>query len=347
MTLALLTLTLTLALAAPTLATKTAARVLLKSKSPIVALAYAPDGKTLASANEAHRVTLTDVSSGQTRQSFAYKEAVAALAFSPGGKLLAIGVGKQIRLLDPKGDMKSAAPVRVLKAEKLVGETINFSADGRVLLATEGKFADYFYAVNIWEVGSGKRLRRYQNDKTENHIAALAPDGKSFVAPGTQNERSLFSVTTGAKIRDFSDAFDHDTPPFQVPFIYGLVFSPDGKWLAGTGCYFESNGHLTLWETASGQIKWSRNFYDCGAAITWAPDGSRVVAGTSYDTTYDEPNDLHRPTGAPIFSSGGKWQRSLQRVPGKINALVWAPDGQTLAMGSEDGAVRLWKVAQS
>jgi WD40 repeat protein len=257
---------------------------------------------------------------------------------------LAIGVGKQVRLLDPKSDMKTAAPVRVLEAERGVGETINFSADGRVLLTTEGKFADDFYAVNVWETASGKRLRHYQNDKTEMHVAAMAPDGKSFVAPGMQNNLRLFSVATGAKIRDLSGAFNHDTPPFEIPFIYGLTFSPDGKWLAGTGCYFEGNGHLTLWEVASGKLKWSRNFYDCGVAIAWAPDSSRVAAGTSYNTDYDEPNDLHRPTGASIWSANGKWQRSLQRVPGKIKALAWAPDCKTLATGAKDGAVRLWKV---
>ena len=320
------------------------ARVLFKSKAPISALAYAPDGVTLASADEKGRLTLTEVATGKIRQDFRYKMAVKALAFAPNGKLLAIGVGREVRLLDPKSDIKTAAPARILKATQAVGDTISFSADGRVLLATEGAFADDFFAVNVWEMSSGQQLRHYNNDKTELHIAALSPDGKSFVAPGIENGLELLSVATGKKTRDFSDSFDHDTPPFEFPFIYGLAFSPDGKWLAGTGCYFESNGHLTLWEVASGKMKWSANFSDCGGIIAWSPDNSRVAAGTSYDTTYNDPQKLHRPTGAPIFTSSGQWQRSLQRVPGAINAIAWAPDGKTLATGAEDGAVRVWKV---
>lgn len=323
------------------------ARVLLRGKAPIVALAYAPDGQTLASADEAHRVTLTDVSSGQTRQSFAYKSAVASLAFAPDGKLLAIGVGKQIRLLDPKSDMKTAVPVRVLEAENSVGGTINFSADGRVLLAVEGdyenggNYADIKpYVVNLWEVTSGKLIRRYGDRKTDTYAAALSPDGKNFAAFTQGVNLSLFSIKTGEKLRDFSEDFPHNSGFYA----HALAFSSNGKWLAGSGGFLESAGNLTVWEVATGKANWNRIFRDWGQSLAWAPDSSRVAAGTSYDTTYDDPDDLHRPTGAPIWNANGKWQRSLQRVPGEINALAWAPNGKTLATGAKDGAVRLWKV---
>lgn len=343
---------LTFALVAPTFAETQPqqARVLFRSKAAIVAVAYAPDGKTLASADDAYNVRLTDVSSGQTRQAFAYKERVASLAFAPDGKLLAIGVGKQIRLLNPKTDMKTAAPVRVLETSIMVYKPLQFSANGRVLLAVEGGYKrdsqdnSLDYGVEVWDVASGRKISNYTAKDTDTYAASLSPDGKTFVALNRRFSRSLFSVATGKEIRELSNAFTHDTPPFEVPFVSTLTFSPDGKWIAGTGSYFEANGHLTLWETASGKIKWSRNFYDYGSAIAWAPDSSRVAAGTSYDTTYDDPNNLHRPTGAPIWNANGKWQRSVQRVPGEISALAWSPDGKTLATGAADGAVRLWKV---
>lgn len=320
-------------------------RVLFHGKASIVAVAYAPDGKTIASADEAHNVKLTDVSSGQKRQMFGYKSAVEALAFAPDRKLLAIGVGKQIRLLDPKSELKTAAPVRVLQTNKLVRRLSNFSTDGRTLLAFEANDDDRSgFTIEIWDVQSGRLLRRHNVVDSENYDADLSPDGKTFVAPAKVVGFQLYSVATGAKIRSLAETFTHDTPPFEVPYTTTIRFSPDGKWIAGTGSYFEADGHLTLWEAASGKIKWSRNFYDYGSAIAWAPDSSRVAAGTIYDTTYDDPDHLHQPTGAPIWNTHGQWRRSLQRVPGAISSLAWSPNGKTLATGARDGAVRLWNV---
>ncbi len=337
-------LVLCLALATPAFS-KPAALVLVKTNSPVTALSYAPGGQTLASADQSGRVTLTDAKSGETKQSFRYKESVNALAFAPNGKLLAIGVGKQVRLVDPRSVMKVAKPVLVLETSVPIYDTLQFSADGRVLLAVEGDHSQNSqYAVEIWKVDSGKRLRSYSVKDAEDYAAALSPDGKTFVATTKGLGRSLFSVATGQEIRALSDRFTHDTPPFEVPFVSTLAWSPDGKWIVGAGSYFEAAGHLTLWDAASGQIKWSRIFYDYGSALAWSPDSSHVAVGTSYDTTYDDPAKLHRPTGAPIFSSvSGQWQHSVQRVPGEVNSIAWSPDGKTLATGNNK-RVELWDV---
>ena len=322
------------------------ARVLLHGKAPIGALAYAPDGATLASADESGRLTLTEVASGKVTRDFRYKTAVKSLAFAPDGKLLAVGVGREVRLLNPNSEMKKAAPVRVLKLQKTVGSSLQFSQDGRILLAIEASYAGkdgYDYAVNIWNVATGERLRHYRPKYTESYSAALSPNGKQFVASTDVATVALFDVEHGQKIRELSNDFSDNTNNTGF-YIHALAFSPDGKWIVGAGGFMESSGNLTLWETKSGVAKWNRVIADYGNAIAWSPDSSRVIAGTSYDTTYDDPDKLHRPTGAPIFTSSGQWQRSLQRAPGAINAIAWAPDGKTLATGAEDGAVRLWKV---
>jgi len=335
-----------LVLATPAFA-KPAARFLVKTHSPVTALSYAPDGRTLASADRSGRVTLTDAQSGEIKQSLRYKEPVKALSFAPNGKLLAIGVGKQVRLLDATGDLKTAKPVRILATSIPIGKTLQFSADGGVLLAVEGDESQGSqYAVEIWEVESGKRLRSYSAKDTDAYAAALSPDGKTFVALTERGARSLFSVATGREIRALSDNFTLNNPPFDVPFVGTFAWSPDGKWIVGTASYLEGPGYLTLWEAASGRSKWSNIFDDYGSALAWSPDSSRIAVGTSYDTLYDDPKKLHRPTGAPIFGArNGRWQRSVQRVPGEINAVAWSPDGKTLATGNNK-RVELWDVGR-
>ena len=169
-----------LCLAPATNAKPAASRVLQKHAALVTALAYSPDGKTLASADEGGRVKLTNVGSGKTKLTFRYKEEVAALAYSPDGKILAVARAKEIRLLNPQ----TAAPIRVLKTQQEVSSALNFSANGQRLIVSEGDGQDGAMC-SVWNIADGKLLRRHFAKYGEINCAALSPDGKTFVAPDT------------------------------------------------------------------------------------------------------------------------------------------------------------------
>lgn len=319
------------------------ARFLQKHAVSVTALAYSPDGKTLASADEGGRVILTDVASGQTKLAFRYKQKVAALAYSPDGKMLAVARAKEVRLLDSK----TAKAIRVLKTQQEVGGALGFSANGQRLIVSEGRLdKNQDPACSVWAVASGKQLQRHTAKSAAINSAALSPDGKVFAAPDISRtivDVSLWSVATGKRLRTL--AYDTVDRGDEAPYFNTLRFSPDGKYLAGTGSYMEGPGHLTLWTVATGKPKWGRTFADYGSAIAWSPDGSRISVGTEYGTTYDDPNKLHRSTGAPVFNAmNGQLHHSLQRTPNKIRAVAFSPNGLTLATGSSDKTVRLWPV---
>ncbi len=327
-----------LLLAPATHAKPAASRVLQKHAAPITALTYSPDGKTLASADEGGRVKLTDVGNGKTKLTFRYKEKVAALAYSPDGKMLAVGRAREVRLLNPQ----TAAPIRVLKTQKEVGGALNFSANGQRLIVTEGD-GQGGAACSVWKIVNGKQLRRHTAKNAEINGAALSPDGKTFVAPDTSvADVALWNVAIGKRVRVLDIP---NTKSGGSPYFGTVAFSPDGKFLAGTGSFMEGPGHLTIWNVSTGKIKWGRTFDDYGGALAWSPDSSRLAVGTFYDTTYDDPDNLHRPTGAPIFNArSSQWKQSVQRTPDKINALSFSPDGQTVAVGVGK-IVRLWRTA--
>src|SRR5439155_26881154 len=126
--------------------------------SLVESLAFAPDGKTLASGSY-QEVKLWDPESGALKQTIpGFVAQVVALAYSPDGKYLATGGGAPTEDGEVKILAATGKPVLDLKAphsDTVFG--VSFSPD-LTKLATCG--ADKF--VKVWEVPSGKFLKSFE-----------------------------------------------------------------------------------------------------------------------------------------------------------------------------------------
>lgn len=148
----------------------------------------------------------------------------------------------------------------------------------------------------------------------------------------------------------------------------GLVFSPDGKYIA-TG----HSSHVSLRETSSGKKVWGRNFNQ-PSCLAFSPDGKYIAAAAKYLTLWEaatgrEIKDMAvMGTGILAFSPDGKYialgqgvygaslyeVRSGKRIWHKdplntVTALAFSPDGRYLAIGRDNPGVanflELWDAA--
>src|SRR5262249_51152071 len=146
---------------------------------PVSALAFAPDGRTLAS-TAIDGIRLWDVATGKAvgRVVGPEQRACHLLAFAPDGKTLASAHGDQVvRLWAPA----PARPLHRPEAPAAEVSSVAFSPEGKVVVT--GCFASPA-EVRLWDSATGRPLRVLRGHRPYVRTVALTPDGKTVVSAG-------------------------------------------------------------------------------------------------------------------------------------------------------------------
>ena len=223
----------------------------------IWALAYAPDGKTLASAagdwsasGDAGAVRLWDPVAGTLRLELAGIKALCfAVAFAPDGKTLATGgTDNVVRLWDPiTGALKAT-----LRGHDGAVRGLAFTRDGKTLAS-----ASFDGLVKYWDVASRSEKALMPAHAGGCIGLAFSPDGKvlaTFGRPGP-NDAAGRDALTEVKLWDAPILKERANLRGHRGQVRGVAFAPDGKTLASAGGEADSPAELKLWDVASGELR--------------------------------------------------------------------------------------------
>ncbi|MEU7417189.1 WD40 repeat domain-containing serine/threonine protein kinase [Streptomyces antibioticus] len=274
----------------------------------VYALAYSPNGKSLASASEDNTVRLWNVTAPDGDVEPAKLTGLFwALAFSPDGRTLAGGGADGTIHLWNAADRSL---VGTLEGHKQQVSSLAFSPDGRTL-ASGGLDA----SIRLWSPADRKLLERLDGHDSNVAAVAFSPDGRTLASGSWDNSVRLWSVAGRKTVARFSHA----------NYVSSVAFGPDGGTLA-SGCWDNS---VSLWSVTGREKAATLDGHTSVVrAVAFSPDG-KALASAAEDETVRlwNPND-----GTEIAV--------LSEHAGALCAVAFSPDGRRVA--SADDSVRLW-----
>jgi len=151
-----------------------------------IALAFAPDGKALASATWQGELSLWDVDGGKERRYSLGTRTRPYLAFAPGGRLLAVGAGEAVTLWDAA----EGRPLRTLTEPRGEIAGLTFSRDGRMLAVVGAKDGQ----ARLWEVATGKVRLAIGGHVGSVKGVSFSPDGRLLATGGDDTTALLWDL---------------------------------------------------------------------------------------------------------------------------------------------------------
>lgn len=141
--------------------------------------------------------------------------------------------------------------------------------------------------VRLWEVATGRELKRFHAHDGMVHAMAFLPDGKQIITGGYDHRLLLWDLQTETIVREFSG---------HLARIKNLDLHPNGHVLASC----DEHGRLCLWDVTTGALLGDGQG---NAAIThfvrFAPNGREMITGDEAGQlkVWDVPDKAleHRP----------------------------------------------------
>jgi eukaryotic-like serine/threonine-protein kinase len=290
-------------------------------KHAAAALAFAPDGRSLASA-EGDEIKLLNRQTGELLKAplTGHKGAIAALAFEPAGRILASGSADKTVKLWHSG---TGRLVVNLEGHSDRVSAVAISSDGDTVAAGS---ADGI--IQLWHMGSGKKgltLRGHTEGVT---ALAFSPDGRTLVSASRDGTVRLWETASG-QIRDtwkgHSDA------------VLAVAFSPDGRQVASGS----ADGTVKLWQASSGKLLLTLHDHrGAVCCLAFSHDGRTLATGTGPSDASEGQMAGELKLWDPI---AGQERASLHSHALGVLALAFAADDKTLASCSQDETVKLWE----
>lgn len=316
------------------------ARKLKNFKGRLRAVAFSPDGRSLAAAtstfskdDQLSEIQFYDLANGTLTTTVKVRaKVISSMAFGLNGRDLLIGGWQR----DPDraaavlelANMQTGSLGIVPTGDDGTVTSLQFSPNGRALALQSDASTIKLFDTGTWKVKhtfdensdgvSPKSNTRFVLSVKRVLALAFSTDGKTVAGEVEQEGIKLWDPRTGEVKKQLAD--QEDTASL-------VEISANGNSAAEV----HDNDTIRLWNIASGDKTRIAKTGDAVSAIALSPDGQTLAIG------YPNRIDL-------LDTSTRKTIRTLAGFQTEVNCITFAADGQTLA-AAEDTIIHIWGVA--
>ena len=266
------------------------------------------DASLVASAGESSIIKLWNLRNNTATLLRGHTGRVNSVAFSPDGELLASGSDdRTIKLWN----VHNSQNIATFQHDNVRIKSLAFAPDGRIL-ATGGD-----RHIKLWDVGNWTEIATLRHEAWARALV-FSPDGQ-FLAAGKGHEGPGIVTVWNVQTRQVIATLEGDSNRVRT-----LAFSPDNSILASSG----RDRQLKLWDVSTwellGEIP-NTGHYD----IAFSPDGKMIAGTNNGDVSLWGVEDGARIAHLPVPTD-------------RIHSVDFSHDENFLAVGAEDGIVRIY-----
>jgi WD40 repeat protein len=301
-----------------------AKKALAASEKPILAVAFSPEGDTVATAGDDQMVRTWSAQNGADFDTYPGQLGpVRALAYTPDGRIISSAEqnGAVVWRTVPSwhlartigtGDEKSPLVNRVL--------ALDFSPDGQ-WLATGGGVPSRSGEVKIWKVSDSALVREINPSHSDTVFSlSFSPDGKYLATGSADKFVKIFDATTG-KLQKSLAGHTH--------YVLAVAWKADGRTIVSSG----ADKVVKLWAFPDGgQLKTIEGFNKEVTGVRFLGIGDQILTASG-----DNQVRLGDQEGKTLRSYGGS--------KGYLFTMAATPDGKVILGGGQDSILRIWDAA--
>ena len=250
------------------------------TESPLYSMVFSPDSTMLASGVK-EDILLWDAKTQQHKATLTgHKNDVRAVVFSPNGQTLASCARNMIRLWD----VHTAEHKITLQGHASHINSIAFSPDGKTLASGSGFWDDNDKTIRLWDTKTGEHRATMKWAITS---LAFSPNSTILASASRDATIQLWQVETGKRMQTLKAYPDNVNMDNIV--IYGIAFSPDGKYLVSANKDRFTSRNVSyliyVWDIESEKrVKTLTGHSDSITSLAYSADGATLVSGSKDGT---------------------------------------------------------------
>lgn len=280
----------------------------------VMALAFSPDERILASGSWDCTVKLWDMQSGALVSILeGHSDYVQSVAYSPDGRLLASGSDDQTLRI---WEIASGACRRTIHAHTDNTYGVAWSPDGKWIAS-----CGFDRKIHIWDVASGLCIKTLVGHTQPMTKVTFSPDGRMLASGSFDHTVRIWDVASGECIQVFAE---HSST------VVAVAWSPDGRTIASSSF----DGTIRLWRLDRSTSQ--RVLFGHGAtvySIAFTAGGTMLLSGSDDQTIR-------------VWDVANGWSVRVLKVYGLFFfSVVWSPDGTALLSANSDATLTIWDAA--